>query len=112
MAFCIYVIGLKTEVLERKRFLGANPNYIEGKPCYYVGSTSLSPKERAEQHRTAYRNPAGKKLFNTYAHEYYDGLRPRQYDRFNPDSTRKEAEQIEAELAVKLRKRGFGIWSH
>ncbi|MDA8695388.1 ribose-5-phosphate isomerase [Flavobacteriales bacterium] len=112
MAYCIYAIGLKTEVIERKRFLEANPNDVKGKPCHYVGSTSLSPEERAEQHRTAYRNSDGKKLFNTYAHEHFDGLRPRQYDRFNPSSTRKEAEQIEAELAVKLRKRGFGIWSH
>ena len=112
MAFCVYVIGLRTEVLERRKFVEANPDYITGKPCYYVGSTSLSPNERAEQHRVAYRNPAGKKLFNTYAYEYFDGLRPKQYRRLNPISSREEAEQIEAELAERLRKRGFGIWSH
>ena len=112
MAFWVYVIGLKIEVLDRKRFREANPNYIEDKPCYYVGSTSLKPEERAEQHRTAYRNPAGKKLFNKYAYEYFDGLRPRKYRRLNPISSREEAEGIEAELAAKLRDRGFGIWSH
>ena len=51
----IYVIRLKTQVLEKPRFNEANPDYRAGKPCYYVGSSCHEPQVRFEQHK------AGKK---------------------------------------------------
>ena len=33
---CIYVIELDKRVLKRKKFLQANPSYIEGKDCFDV----------------------------------------------------------------------------
>ena len=47
----VYVIRLKEDVItddkkKNKLFRDANPNYKNGKPCYYVGYTSKSVKER------------------------------------------------------------------
>ena len=112
MPYYVYVISLKVDVLEERKFIQANPDYVAGKPCYYVGSTSLTPKKRAEQHRTQYRNAKGTKLWNDFACDYFDGLRPRQFDRYNPISTRAEAEKTESEIAQKLRNKGCGVWSN
>ena len=48
MAYSIYVIELKKGVLKHKKFKEANPNYIPGKPCVYVGYTSKTPEDRYE----------------------------------------------------------------
>jgi len=109
MEFFVYVIGLKKEVTSNKRFMLKNPDYIKGKPCVYVGSSSKLPEIRAEEHRTAKRNKRGK-LYNKFAHEYYDGLRPSKYKKLNPISSRKIAEKTEFELANRLRKRGYAVW--
>src|SRR5690349_1503221 len=37
----LYVIDLKKTVLRLNRFHAANPEYIPGKPCVYVGVTWL-----------------------------------------------------------------------
>jgi len=108
--YCVYVIRLKPEVLKHKKFLRENPDYQEGKPCYYVGSSSRSPEERAEQHRDAAVNKNGKRLFNIYAHSYFNGLRPSKYRNVPPFEKRKDAEKAERDLAEKLRKKGFGVW--
>ena len=109
-SYCVYVIGLKPGVLTHKKFLRENPDYQEGKPCYYVGYTSRSPEERAEQHRNAALNKNGKRLFNTYAHNYFDELRPSKFRNINPFDTVDEAKAAEKQLAEKLRKKGFGVW--
>lgn len=108
--YCVYVIGLKPEVLKHKKFRRENPDYQEGKPCYYVGSSSLSPEERAEQHRDAAVNNKGKRLFNIYAHSYFNGLIHSKYRNVLPFEKRKDAEKAERDLAEKLRKKGFGVW--
>ena len=51
----IYVIELDKEVLEKKKFRDANPDYKEGKPCVYVGMTSKTPEERFQLHKEGYR---------------------------------------------------------
>ena len=53
MVYSIYVIELKKEVLKHRKFKEANPNYIPGKPCVYVGYTSKTPEERYQQHQGA-----------------------------------------------------------
>ena len=53
---CIYVISLNDEFLaerrSRRKFYEANPNYVEGQACYYVGMTSKTPKEIFSQHKS------------------------------------------------------------
>lgn len=42
--YYVYVIGLKPEVLQNRRFRDANPDYEDGQPCYYVGYSSKEPE--------------------------------------------------------------------
>ena len=35
----VYVIELELKVLEHKKFRDANPAYVDGKKCFYVGMT-------------------------------------------------------------------------
>jgi len=72
MPYNVYVIQLKKEVLEEKKFQKANPEYIEGKPCYYVGYTSHSPEERAIIHRDALRSKKGHPLYSKLCYKYFD----------------------------------------
>ena len=48
----IYVIELELKVLEYKKFRDANPDYIDGKKCFYVGMTGRTPQERFLQHKS------------------------------------------------------------
>ena len=48
----IYVIELDEQVLEKKKFREANPDYVDDSPCVYVGVTSKTPEERFEQHKS------------------------------------------------------------
>lgn len=49
--FRVYVIRLKQSVWEKSRkYRKANPQYVEGKPHVYVGSTAKTPEERFEAH--------------------------------------------------------------
>jgi hypothetical protein len=109
--YYVYVIRLKDSVLQKKKFQEANPDYKEGKPCYYVGSTSKLPGLRAEEHRTGARNKRGR-LYSAIAMKYFDGLRPSKFKKYNPMSTRAKAENKELGLAKELRKAGYGIWCH
>ena len=38
----VYVVELSPEVLRHPRFVRANPGYIDGKPCVYVGMRPAS----------------------------------------------------------------------
>lgn len=108
--YFVYVIRLDDEVLQKKKFREANPNYKEGKPCYYVGYSSKPPNERAEEHRTAKRNKRGR-LYSQIAHNFFVGLRPSKYKRYNPLPTQEKAKARERQLAEDLRSKGYGVWS-
>ena len=110
MPYYIYVINLIEEVLTIKKFRDANPNYIEGKACYYVGSTGKSPRERSEEHRLGFTKEGKKARKNNYAHKFHNGLTQR-YASKNPLKTREEAESMEAYVAERLRSKGFAVWS-
>ena len=99
----LYVIGLDEAVLEDPRFKRENPGYRQGKPCVYVGVTSLDPEERYRQHK------AGEKAGRGYVTKYGLYLMPRKYQRLNPGSSR-EAEEKERDLAEALRRKGYGVW--
>ena len=99
----IYVIELDKEVLSKRKFREANPGYVEGSPCVYVGMTSKSPEERFKQHKEGYKS-------NTYSRRFGLKLVPEFYEKYNPIPTRKDAEELEEYVALKLRKERFGVW--
>ena len=45
----VYVIELSKDVLYEARFKKANPDYIRGKPCVYVGMTGLDSDVRFDK---------------------------------------------------------------
>ena len=105
MAYNVYVIELRRDVLEKKAFAGKNADRREDKPCLYVGQTAKTPEERFEQHLD------GTKA-SRIVKEYGVRLRPRLYANVGPFETRSEAERAETRLAEKLRRRGFAVWSN
>ena len=100
----IYVIELEKGVLNEKKFRQANPGYIDGKPCVYVGMTVRTPEERFAQHKRGYKAAKFVRKYGLY-------LKPRLYRKFNP-MTYDEAKFMEVEKARRLRKRGYGVWQN
>jgi hypothetical protein len=47
----VYVVELSTDVLYESQFRRANPGYVSGKPCVYVGMTGLDPDVRFDKHK-------------------------------------------------------------
>jgi hypothetical protein len=103
MPYNVYVIELDPEVQREAKFLRANPDRRDDKPCVYVGSTVLAPEERLRQHLSGVHR-------NRYAYRYGVKLLPRLYRNLQDYGTRKEAEAAEARLAARLRRRGYGVW--
>ena len=101
--YFVYVIGLDKEVLNNKRFLERNPNYVEGKPCVYVGQSAHPPEKRFEQHKQNYKA-------NKFARDFGLYLQPRLFQGINPLSSREEAEAEEEALALRLQNRGYAVW--
>ncbi len=98
----VYVIELSKDVLLEKRFLKANPGYLSGKPCVYVGMTGVDPDVRFDKHKAGIQA-------NRYAQRYGLRLMPDLYEAFNPmdyDAARDK----EVEVAIDLREAGFGVW--
>ena len=108
---CIYVIELDKEILKNKAFKKANPEYVESKPCVYVGMTSKTPEQRFLEHTTCARTKIGFPLFSRKVKKYGIRLKPRLYKSHNP-MTKKDAEEFEIEKARRLRKRGYGVWQN
>jgi len=100
--FNIYVIALDKEVLNIKKFRDRNPNYIEGKPCVYVGMTGKSPEERFKQHKSGYKASKYPQKFGLY-------LRIKLFEKLNP-MTFTEAKSMEGKLARALQKKGYAVW--
>lgn len=105
LAYSVYVIELRREVMKRGRFARRNPDSRVDKPCVYVGQTALTPEERFAQHL------AGRKC-NQFVHEFGVRLRPKLCANVGPFETRAESERAEIRLAEKLRRRGFAVWSN
>ena len=105
MPFSVYVIELRSDVLEKKAFAGKNVGRREDKPCVYVGQTARTPEERFAQHLDGVRS-------SRIVREYAVRLRPRLYANVGPFETRAESERAESRLAEKLRRRGFAVWSN
>jgi predicted GIY-YIG superfamily endonuclease len=102
LAHNVYVIELDSRVLRDRRFRARNPNYIEGKPCVYVGMTGLPVAERFANHRDGYKS-------NRYAQRYGVRLLPELYEVFNP-MPYEAARQMEQDLADELQEKGYAVW--
>jgi predicted GIY-YIG superfamily endonuclease len=98
----VYVIELSQDVAYEPRFRKANPDYVTGQPCYYVGMTGLDPDLRFDKHKAGIQS-------NKYAREFGLRLRPDLYAIYNPMPYRGACE-MEVELAIALREAGNGVW--
>jgi len=103
--YYVYVINLDKEILKIKKFKDKNPDYVEGKPCVYVGQSVHEPKVRLKQHLEGYKA-------NRYAKKFGNFLRKKNIGVKNPYLSRNAVEKAEAETAERLRKRGYGVWSN
>jgi len=98
----VYVIELAKDVLRESRFRKANPGYVDGKPCVYVGMTGLDPDLRFDRHKAGIQA-------NRYVKEFGLRLLPELYEPYNPMSY-DAARDMEVEVAIDLREGGFGVW--
>jgi predicted GIY-YIG superfamily endonuclease len=98
----VYVIELSRDVLFEPRFRKSNPQYIDGKPCVYVGMTGLDPDVRFDKHKAGIQA-------NSYAQNYGLRLLPDLYEAFNPMDYQ-EAVDKEIDIGIDLRSAGFGVW--
>lgn len=109
--YSIYVIELSKKVFnDSRKFREANPQFNGALQCLYVGMTSKTPKERFEQHKTAYRNAKGHKLSSNIVEKYGMYLRPSLYNHIAPIKTRAKALKAEEQLALKLRRERYAVW--
>ena len=98
----VYVVELSKDVLHEARFRRANPDYVHGRPCVYVGMTGLDPDLRFDKHKAGIQA-------NRYVQRYGLRLLPELYDVYNP-MPYEGAREMEVELAIGLRERGYGVW--
>jgi hypothetical protein len=100
--FMVYVIKLDPAVLAHRKFRDDNPNYQQGKDCYYVGMTSNTPQERYKQHMAGYKACR-------FAKDYGMELMPAQFAQINP-RTYEDTSRHERKVAKRLKKKGCGVW--
>jgi hypothetical protein len=98
----VYVIELSREVLYERRFKKANPDYVTGKLCVYVGMTGLNPDLRFDKHKAGIQS-------NRFVKEFGLRLLPQLYEMYNP-MPYDGARDMEVELAIGLREAGYGVW--
>jgi hypothetical protein len=98
----VYVIELSKGVLYEKKFQKANANYHPGMPCVYVGMTGLNPNRRFAKHKAGIQA-------NRYVKKYGVHLLPDLYAVYNP-MPYEGAREMEVDLAISLRERGYGVW--
>jgi hypothetical protein len=99
----VYVIELADEARTVGKVKKANPHANPKMKCLYVGSTARTPGERFKIHKTK-----GKQS-SAIVREYGLRLVPALY-RDLPLMTRISAERREAQLAAKLRGKGYTVW--
>jgi hypothetical protein len=98
----VYVIELSKDVLAEPRFRRANQRYRLGFPCVYVGMTGLSPDVRFDKHKAGIQA-------SRFVTKYGLHLVPRLYEMYNP-MPYDAARDMEVELAIALREKGYGVW--
>ena len=99
----LYIITLHPDVLDSNEFRQANPGYVEGMPCVYVGLTIHTPGDRYQQHKAGYRSSRYPRLYGIeLAMELMEG--------FDAEAL-KDTEQ-ETALADWLRDQGLAVWQN
>jgi hypothetical protein len=98
----VYVVELSKAVLDEPRFRKANPHYVLGKPCVYVGMTGLDPDVRFDKHKAGIQS-------NRFVQQFGLRLLPELYEPYNP-MTYDDARSMEVEVAIDLREGGYGVW--
>lgn len=98
----VYVVELSPDVMYESRFKKANPDYISGKPCVYVGMTGLDPDQRFDKHKAGIQS-------NKYVEKFGLRLLPDLYAVYNPMPYQAACE-MEVELGIALREAGCGVW--
>jgi hypothetical protein len=102
MKHSVYVVELAPDVLGEPKFRRCNPGYRIGFPCVYVGMTGLSPDVRFDKHKAGIQA-------NRFVLRYGLRLLPQLYEIYNP-MPYEAARDMEVELAISLREKGFGVW--
>lgn len=98
----VYVVELDDRVWDHARFRRANPDWQLGRPFVYVGMTGLDPDVRFDKHKAGIQA-------NSFVKDYGLRLLPQLYERFNPMNY-EQAREMEVELGIALRARGYGVW--
>jgi len=98
----VYVVELSRDVWGEPRFRKNNPDYDIRKPCVYVGMTGLNPDERFDKHMAGIKS-------SRYVRKYGLHLLPQLYEVYNP-MPYEAAREMEVELAIALRAKGYGVW--
>ena len=98
----VYVVLLSSDVLYERKFVKCNPDYDPDKPCVYVGMTGQSPDVRFDKHKAGLKS-------NRYVRKYGIRLMPELYEFYNP-MPYEAALDMEIELAIHLREKGYGVW--
>lgn len=96
------MVLLSKAVLYERKFVKCNPDHDPLKPCVYVGLTGLSPDDRFNKHKAGIRA-------NKYVERYGERLLPELYACYNP-MPYDAARDMEVELAIALREKGYGVW--
>ena len=109
--YYVYVIELDKEFALTRKAREANPEQDLDKPCIYIGCTSKTPEERFREHMIGARNSRGP-LFSRVVYMYGKCLLPKEYRKYNPIDTRKEALEMERKLTDRYRKQGYTVWSN
>ena len=98
----VYVVELDDQVWNNARFRAANPGYELGKPFVYVGMTGLNPDLRFDKHKAGIQA-------NRFVFDHGLRLLPQVYEVYNP-MPYDGARDMEVELAISLREKGWGVW--
>ncbi|MDR7333499.1 hypothetical protein [Roseateles asaccharophilus] len=98
----VYVVLLSQQVWNEPAFRHANPDHDITKPCVYVGMTGLDPDLRFDRHM------AGVQA-NRFVLKYGERLLPELYEVYNP-MPYEAARDMEVELGIALREKGYGVW--
>jgi len=98
----VYVVLLSKEVLYEPRFAKSNSDHDPSRPCVYVGMTGQSPDVRFDKHKAGLKS-------NKFVRLYGQRLMPELYECYNP-MPYDAARDMEIELAIHLREKGYGVW--
>lgn len=98
----LYAILLDDAVLESPRFKAANPGYVPGKACYYVGTSIHEPAKRFRMHMDGKRS-------SRWVRKYGVEVDYRKCHHIEvPNAAERAA--AESDYAEELRREGYGIW--